>query len=1409
MKNFQFCFFWVLIFFQSTTFSQTIVNGNVSGIWTIANSPYVVNNNLVLQPTDTLIIHPGVEVRFDGNYRFDIFGTFFAVGTTSDSIKFTRNDSANWGSLNFADASNDSSKIQYCIIEYGSSSGYDPYHGIINCLNSSPTIANSTIGNNTHKGVYMNGSNAQPLIIDNIFQNHSGICLEVKSSAQPIIVGNELLSNNNTAIYIDYSPNVVINDNNISNNAGRGIDLGYYCNGTQITNNIIMANNNSGIYLYSQNENVSIENNTISNNNNEGINLQFNNYYATIENNTISNNTNGGIRLASQNTDFYILNNIISNNSNNGIFAVNNSYGNIIGNLIIDNEVNGIDLDWVPFGNCIVRNNTINGHTEAGFRFYSQGDPILLAINNSVSNNNIGINCNNSNNSTTITFNNCWNNSSNNYLGSLPTGIENPTNVNSNGTICDVYYNISENPQYNDVNNDDFALQPGSPNISAGNPGYTDPDGTISDIGAFYFETHLYTPDADFVGNILFGNPPLTVNFTDLSQVSNIGTPVNSWLWSFGDDSISTEQNPTHTYQQSGNNTVTLVITDSIGFSDTEIKENYINIFATEVYDLDIGGDEDLQHLLSHEPVITFDFYNSENELQTHYQAQISTDSTFATIDMWDTGEVTGSDTSIIYTGSSLVDGQMYHLRVKVSSSGFWSEWATLTFQMNTEPSTPVQVSPTNEVSGVPVVLKVLNSTDAESDAVTYSFTVYNDANLTTNLDSVTAVPEGIDTTGWQITVLLPDNGQYWWTVSANDGYEESAVSGSASFLVNSVNDEPAAFNLLSPADSSEVDTLNPLLVWESAFDPDPLDTVRYTLYFGNDIPNLQSLDVDTSTNYQIISPLMDNTTYYWKVVATDLSGATAENFGGYHSFRVNTINDLPGDFALSSPENDSMVTNLTPTFHWEVPIDPDDQRSRSITSYDLYLGFDSSFTAVEPISVDTNQYNPLDNLAEDQLYYWKVIAFDNNGGNAVSNIWSFWTNSQNSIPSHFSVISPINGVGVDTILPTFAWHPSIDDDLNDMVVYNIYLGESIEDIEPVYTGIVPWITDTTFTLIEPAIDNTTYYWNVVATDLSGATRENANGFQSFNVNLGNETPSAVDLISPDSVIVLTLIPEFHWTESFDPDPNDSIYYEVHWWKAGDNILDSVLTDTNYMQVPTPINDNSMYYWQVLTMDQSYGISHSEDAVFWTDVYPEAPLAFTTVYPEDNAEGLSSPVEFVWNQTTDPDPLSYLSYRLTYATDWTDSSAYDYALVYYDTNIVIGLEDNTEYFWTVEAIDDDQMVTTSNSGVPFRFVVGVLSIEDQAAIPNKFALHQNYPNPFNPITSIHYDLPEASNVQIVIIDLLGRQVTPLINRFEDPGFKQVIWNATNSKGQPVGAGLYFYQIHAGEFIETKKMVLLR
>ena len=93
--------------------------------------------------------------------------------------------------------------------------------------------------------------------------------------------------------------------------------------------------------------------------------------------------------------------------------------------------------------------------------------------------------------------------------------------------------------------------------------------------------------------------------------------------------------------------------------------------------------------------------------------------------------------------------------------------------------------------------------------------------------------------------------------------------------------------------------------------------------------------------------------------------------------------------------------------------------------------------------------------------------------------------------------------------------------------------------------------------------------------------------------------------------------------------------------------------------------------------------------------------------------------------------------------------------------------------------------------------------------PLNFSLHQNYPNPFNPVTSLRYDLPEYGLVNITIYDMMGRIVKTLVNSSQTAGYKSIKWNATNDRKEPVSSGLYLYSIQAGEFRQTKKMVLLK
>jgi hypothetical protein len=97
-------------------------------------------------------------------------------------------------------------------------------------------------------------------------------------------------------------------------------------------------------------------------------------------------------------------------------------------------------------------------------------------------------------------------------------------------------------------------------------------------------------------------------------------------------------------------------------------------------------------------------------------------------------------------------------------------------------------------------------------------------------------------------------------------------------------------------------------------------------------------------------------------------------------------------------------------------------------------------------------------------------------------------------------------------------------------------------------------------------------------------------------------------------------------------------------------------------------------------------------------------------------------------------------------------------------------------------------------------VVGI----DKEIVPSEFKLFQNYPNPFNPTTAISYQLSAISHIKLTVFDILGREIETLVNEVKPAGKYSVEWNASS-----IASGVYFYQLRAGEFVKTKKMILLR
>jgi hypothetical protein len=120
---------------------------------------------------------------------------------------------------------------------------------------------------------------------------------------------------------------------------------------------------------------------------------------------------------------------------------------------------------------------------------------------------------------------------------------------------------------------------------------------------------------------------------------------------------------------------------------------------------------------------------------------------------------------------------------------------------------------------------------------------------------------------------------------------------------------------------------------------------------------------------------------------------------------------------------------------------------------------------------------------------------------------------------------------------------------------------------------------------------------------------------------------------------------------------------------------------------------------------------------------------------------------------------------------------------------------NPDYSWL---IDTDLWISAITSDTP-------VDVEDEATnMPSEFKLAQNYPNPFNPATRIEYSLPEVSNVKLTVFDILGNEISVLLNEEMQSGDHFVNFDASG-----LANGIYMYKLDAGNFVQTKKMILLK
>jgi hypothetical protein len=142
--------------------------------------------------------------------------------------------------------------------------------------------------------------------------------------------------------------------------------------------------------------------------------------------------------------------------------------------------------------------------------------------------------------------------------------------------------------------------------------------------------------------------------------------------------------------------------------------------------------------------------------------------------------------------------------------------------------------------------------------------------------------------------------------------------------------------------------------------------------------------------------------------------------------------------------------------------------------------------------------------------------------------------------------------------------------------------------------------------------------------------------------------------------------------------------------------------------------------------------------------------------------------------------------------------------IYYQLSRGDSLKSSTMY---VQIICTDLAGNISSAN--FEFNLDLSGANKEKDVPDKFNLYQNYPNPFNPSTTIRFDIPKKTSVEINIYDIRGSFVATLFSGKLDPGHHSIIWKGVNNYGSQVASGIYFYQIKTEEFNAVKKMQVIK
>jgi hypothetical protein len=533
-----------------------------------------------------------------------------------------------------------------------------------------------------------------------------------------------------------------------------------------------------------------------------------------------------------------------------------------------------------------------------------------------------------------------------------------------------------------------------------------------------------------------------------------------------------------------------------------------------------------------------------------------------------------------------------YLVVLRATISGVEETLAGTYFRVEGAPTVPALIAPAmgSDAATFTPALTVSNAADPNDDKITYEFELYADAGLAQLVVSSGIVSQGTGTTAWTAPFDLTENATYYWRVRAYDGKLYGPWMEATSFRVNTANEPPTAPVPLTPADTTSVSALTPILTITNAADPDSANlTYNFQVALDPDFaqiiaPTIGVFSGQGTTSWQVSPALSENTWYYWRAQADDWQIEGPWSITA--TFFVNTANDKPTKPVILSPASNAVVTSL----YADIVLQNSTDIDSPVISFSYEVDIDSSFNSASIIRSGVIPPGPgtttwqATGLLDNTLYFVRAMARDD--GSAESgwtDVVAFFVNTANDAPINPVIANPSIGAEVNVLTPTLTVHNSTDPDRDQLTYdFEVYRDSAFTNLVASVSGIAETTSTTSWTVTTTLMENQTYYWRARVFD--GALYSDwAEAW--FVVNTANDAPGAPAPYSPlDGATIATFTPTLSVTNAVDPD-SDSLTYEfeassgatVVWSRTG---VPQDPSGTTSVSVTTALAENTTYQWK-------------------------------------------------------------------------------------------------------------------------------------------------------------------------------------------------------------------------------------